>query len=83
MTERQRISSEVFQAGIISPERPGKIQKSGLETLHLSRQDVEMMLKKNGLALQNVFFAQMNGDGELHVQLDRRNGSRVYSFSNE
>ena len=61
----------------------GKIQKSGLETLHLSRQDVETMLKKNGLALSNVFFAQMNGDGELHVQLDRRNGSRVYSFSNE
>lgn len=61
----------------------GKIQKNGLETLHLARQDVETMLKKNGLALRNVFFAQMNGDGELHVQLDRRNGSRVYSFSNE
>ena len=59
----------------------GRIQKSGLETLHLSAADVETMLKKNGLALHNVFFAQMNGDGEVHVQLDRRNGSRVYSFT--
>ena len=61
----------------------GKIEKSGLSTLHLDRKAVETMLKEHGLALQNVFFAQMNGDGELHVQLDRRNGSRVYSFSNE
>lgn len=59
----------------------GKIQKSGLETLHLSRKDVETMLKKNGLALENVFFAQMNGDGELHVQLDRKNQSRVMHLS--
>ncbi len=61
----------------------GKIQKSGLNTLHLTRKHVETMLKKNGLALRNVFFAQMNGDGELHVQLDRRNGSRVMSFTDE
>ena len=59
----------------------GKIQNSGLTTLHLNEQDVKTMLKKNGLALKNVFFAQMNGDGELHVQLDRRSGSRVYSFT--
>lgn len=59
----------------------GKIQKSGLETLHLSQKDVETMLKKNGLALSNIFFAQMNGDGELHVQLDRKNQSRVMCFS--
>ena len=59
----------------------GKIQKSGLETLHLTKKDVETMLKKNGLALKNIFFAQMNGDGELHVQLDRKNRSRVLSFS--
>ena len=59
----------------------GKIQRSGLETLHLSRADVERMLKEHGLALKNVFFAQMNGDGNLHVQLDRSHQSRVYSFS--
>ncbi len=59
----------------------GRIQKSGLSTLHLSRDDVETMLKEHGLALKNVFFAQMNGDGELHIQLDRRNASRVFSFS--
>ena len=59
----------------------GKIQKSGLNTLHLDRPAVEAMLKSRGLALRNVFFAQMNGDGELHVQLDRANGSRVYSYS--
>ena len=59
----------------------GKIQNSGLETLHLTKKDVETMLKKNGLALKNIFFAQMNGDGELHVQLDRKNRSRVLSFS--
>ena len=61
----------------------GKIQKSGLKTMHLDRKDLETMLKDHGLALRNVFFAQMNGDGELHVQLDRRNGSRVMSFTNE
>lgn len=59
----------------------GKIQKSGLETLHLERKDVETMMKNHGLSLRNVFFAQMNGDGALHVQLDRKSGSRVLSFS--
>ena len=39
------------------------------------------MLKNHGLSLENIFFAQMNGDGELHVQLDRKNRSRVLSFS--
>ena len=58
----------------------GKIQKSGLETLHLERKDVEIMLKTHGLAMKNVFFAQMNGDGDLHVQLDRSHQSRVFSF---
>ena len=58
----------------------GKIQKSGLETLHLERKDVETMLKTHGLAMKNVFFAQMNGDGDLHVQLDRSHQSRVFSF---
>lgn len=55
----------------------GKIQKSGLSTLHLSRSEVEAMLKEHGLALKSIFFAQMNGDGEMHVQLDRKNRSRV------
>ena len=59
----------------------GKIQKSGLETLHLKREDVESMLKLHGLSLKSVFFAQMNGDGELYLQLNRANQSRVYSFS--
>jgi len=61
----------------------GKIQKSGLETLHLNRTDVETMLKRHGLALKSVFFAQMNGDGELHIQLDRKNQSRVLCFSDD
>lgn len=61
----------------------GKIQKSGLETLHLNRSDVETMLKRHGLALKSVFFAQMNGDGELHIQLDRKNQSRVLCFSDD
>ncbi len=61
----------------------GKLQKSGLGALHLTETDVNTMLSKNGLALRNVFFAEMNGDGEVHVQLDRRNGSRVYSFGAE
>ncbi len=60
----------------------GRIQKSGLDTLHLTRKDVESMLHSHGLSLKNVFFAQMNGDGELHVQLDRSHGSRVYTFTN-
>ncbi|MBQ1631675.1 MAG: DUF421 domain-containing protein [Clostridia bacterium] len=59
----------------------GKVQKSGLETLHLERKDVETLLKSHGLALKNIFFAQMNGDGEMHIQLDRRNQSRVMSFT--
>ncbi len=59
----------------------GRIQKSGLETLHLSQSDVEAMLKKHGLTLSNIFFAQMNGDGELHIQTDRKDRSRVMRFS--
>jgi uncharacterized membrane protein YcaP (DUF421 family) len=59
----------------------GKIQKSGLSTLHLTKADVETMLKEHGLALRNIFFAQMNGDGELHIQLDRANQSRVLHFA--
>lgn len=59
----------------------GKIQKSGLKTLHLTHKDVETMLKQHGLALETVFYAQMNGDGDLRVQLNRRNGSRVMSFT--
>ncbi len=59
----------------------GKIQKSGLSALHLRRGDVEAMLKRHGLSLSNVFFAQMNGDGELHIQLDQANQNRVYSFT--
>ncbi len=58
----------------------GKVQKSGLKTLHLSASEVEAILKRNGLSLGSVFFAQMNGDGDLHVQLDRRNGSKVCYF---
>ena len=56
----------------------GRIRKSGLETLHLDRQAVESILKRNGIALRSVFFAQMNGDGALTVQLDRAHQSRVY-----
>ncbi len=59
----------------------GRIQKSGLKTLHLKEKDVETILKRNGLSLRSVFFAQMNGDGELHVQLDRAHQSRVCSCS--
>ncbi|MBR0507172.1 MAG: DUF421 domain-containing protein [Clostridia bacterium] len=55
----------------------GKIQKSGLETLHLDRKTVESLLKRNGLNLRSIFFAQMNGDGDLYVQLDRAHKSRV------
>lgn len=59
----------------------GKVQKSGLETLHLAQKDVEKILKDHGLTLKSIFFAQMNGDGELHIQLDRKNQSRVMSFT--
>jgi len=61
----------------------GKIQKNGLATLHLDRNTVETLLKKNGLSLRSVFFAQMNGDGELYVQLDRAHESRVYHLTAE
>ena len=55
----------------------GKIQKSGLESLHLTRSRVETILKKNRVALRSVFFAQMDGDGALYLQLDRAHRSRV------
>ena len=41
----------------------GKMQKSGLEALHVDRKTVETALKENGIALSSVFFAQMNADG--------------------
>ena len=58
----------------------GRIEKSALETLHLSRKDVETMLRSESIALSSVFFAQMNGDGEVRVQLDRAHGSKTKSF---
>jgi Predicted membrane protein len=61
----------------------GKLQKSGLNTLHLTEDDVSSMLKKAGLSLRHVFFAEMNGDGALHIQLDRSSGSRIYDVTKE
>ena len=55
----------------------GKIQKSGLDSLQLDRRRVESILKRNKLTLGSVFFAQMDGDGALYVQLDRAHQSRV------
>ena len=58
----------------------GRIQKSGLESLHVDRKAVESALKNGGIALKSVFFGQMNAEGELHVQLDRAHGSEVYDL---
>ena len=58
----------------------GRIQKSGLAALHLDRECVETMLRKHGIALRSVFFAQMNGNGEVRLQLDRAHQSRKASF---
>ncbi len=55
----------------------GKIQKSGLDSLHLDRKRVEAILKRNRLSLGSVFFAQMDDEGELYIQLDRAHQSRV------
>ena len=58
----------------------GKIEQSGLRSLHLSREEVITMLRSQSVALKSVFFAQMNGDGEVHVQLDRAHGSKTKTF---
>lgn len=57
----------------------GKLQKSGLDSLHLDRRRVLGILKKHRIALGSVFFAQMDGDGALYLQLDRAHKSRVLS----
>ncbi len=59
----------------------GKLVKSGLEKLHIDRDRVEAILKKHGIAPSSVFFAQMNGSGVLHVQLDDAHQSRVERFN--
>ena len=59
----------------------GKLQKSGLESLHADRKAVETALKNRGIALSSVFFAQMNAEGALHLQLDRAHGSEVRDFT--
>ncbi len=58
----------------------GKIQKSGLDSLHLDSKRVEAMLKRRKLTLGSVFFAQMDGDGEVYVQLDCAHKSRVVQW---
>ena len=58
----------------------GRIQKSGLEALHLTPDDVKTMLRQKSIALRSVFFAQMNGDGEVRLQLDRAHQSAVRAF---
>ena len=59
----------------------GKIVKSGLKKLHLSRERVEAVFKKHGVEPSTVFFAQMDGSGRLHVQLDEAHHSRVERFN--
>lgn len=58
----------------------GKIEKSGLESLHLTREDVARMLHKQKIRLSDVFFAQMNGNGDVRLQLDRKCGSKTKTF---
>ena len=58
----------------------GRIQKSGLQTLHLDCAAVESMLRNHSIPLKSVFFAQMNGNGEVRLQLDRAHGSKTKSF---
>ena len=58
----------------------GRIQKSGLETLHLTREAVKSMLRDHSVPLKSVFFAQMNGSGEVRLQLDRAHGSKTKTF---
>ena len=55
----------------------GRVQKSGLDALHLTRERVQAILKRHGVALRSVFFAQMDSEGALYVQLDRAHQSRV------
>lgn len=55
----------------------GKPVKSGLEKLSIDRNRLEAVLKAHGIALPTVFFAQMDGGGHMHVQLDDAHGSRV------
>lgn len=58
----------------------GRIQKSGLSSLRLSRADVERILKKHGIKLSSVFFAQMSEDGQVRLQLDTAHGGQTASF---
>ena len=58
----------------------GRIEKSGMESLHLTRDKVESIFTEHHIAPKEVFFAQMNGNGEVHVQLDRAHGSRTKYF---
>ena len=58
----------------------GRIEKSGLSMLHLSRADVDRMLKKQHIDRSSVFFAQMNGNGDVRLQLDRAHGSKTKTF---
>ena len=59
----------------------GKLQKSGLDSLHLERRQVNAILKRNKLTLGSVFFAQMDQEGAMHVQLDRAHGSRILELN--
>ena len=45
--------------------------------LQLDRRRVESILKRNKLTLGSVFFAQMDDNGALYVQLDRAHQCRV------
>lgn len=58
----------------------GHIQKSGMKTLHLDRAAVESMFRNHSIPLKNVFFAQMNGNGEVRLQMDRAHGSKTKTF---
>ncbi len=58
----------------------GRIVTSGLKKLHIDRTRIESILNKHGIAPKNVFFAQMDGSGGLHVQLDDAHHNRVERF---
>ena len=58
----------------------GRLEKSGLSALHLDRAEAEALFRDHSIPIKNVFFAQMNGNGEVRLQLDRAHGSRTQTF---
>ena len=58
----------------------GRFDAAALRAAGLSEKQLTVLLNRKHIKPKEVFFAQLNTEGRLHVQLDEQHGGRVVTF---